>query len=84
METAQERSAGTGTAPDADPREAEVAVLVARGLTNRQIAAQLVLSVRTIEVHLDHILTKLGYHTRTQLAAWAHDEGLLPENKQNT
>jgi predicted ATPase/DNA-binding CsgD family transcriptional regulator len=61
-------------------REAEVASLVARGLTNRDIAAQLFLSVRTVEVHVDHILTKLGFHTRTQLAAWAHEEGLLPED----
>jgi predicted ATPase/DNA-binding CsgD family transcriptional regulator len=59
-------------------REREVAVLTARGLTNRDIAAQLFLSVRTVEVHVDHILTKLGFHTRTQLAAWAHEEGLLP------
>jgi DNA-binding CsgD family transcriptional regulator len=62
------------------PREAEVASLVARGLTNRDIAAQLFLSVRTVEVHVDHILTKLGFHTRTQLAAWAHAEGLLAED----
>jgi non-specific serine/threonine protein kinase len=62
------------------PREAEVASLVARGLTNRDIAAQLFLSVRTVEVHVDHILTKLGFRTRTQLAAWAHEEGLLPED----
>jgi predicted ATPase/DNA-binding CsgD family transcriptional regulator len=59
-------------------REREVAVLAARGLTNRDIAAQLFLSVRTVEVHVDHILTKLGFHTRTQLAAWAYEEGLLP------
>jgi non-specific serine/threonine protein kinase len=62
-------------------RETEVAVLAARGLTNRDIAAQLFLSVRTVEVHVDHILTKLGFHTRTQLAAWAYEEGLPPENK---
>ena len=62
------------------PREAEVASLVARGLTNRDIAAQLFLSVRTVEVHVDHILTKLGFRTRTQLAAWAHEEGLLAED----
>jgi predicted ATPase/DNA-binding CsgD family transcriptional regulator len=65
-------------------REAEVAARVARGLTNREIAAQLFLSVRTVEVHVDHILTKLGFHTRTQLAAWAHEEGLLPESAGNT
>jgi predicted ATPase/DNA-binding CsgD family transcriptional regulator len=61
-------------------REREVAALAARGLTNRDIAAQLYLSVRTVEVHVDHILTKLGFHTRTQLAAWAYEEGLLPGN----
>src|SRR5215813_10655512 len=62
-------------------RETEVAALVARGLTNRDIAGQLFLSVRTVEVHVDRALTKLGFHTRTQLAAWAIEEGLLPENK---
>ena len=62
-------------------REAEVAALVACGLTNRDIAGQLFLSVRTVEVHVNRALTKLGFHTRTQLAAWAFEEGLLPENK---
>ena len=61
-------------------REVEVAVLAARGLTNRDIATQLFLSVRTVEVHVNHILTKLGFHTRTQLAAWAYEEGLRPED----
>jgi non-specific serine/threonine protein kinase len=59
-------------------RETEVAVLAARGMTNRDVAAELYLSVRTVEVHIDHILTKLGFRTRTQLAAWAYAEGLLP------
>jgi predicted ATPase/DNA-binding CsgD family transcriptional regulator len=61
-------------------REAEVAALAARGLTNRDIAAQLFLSVRTVEVHIDHVLTKLGFRTRTQLAAWALEEGLRSED----
>jgi predicted ATPase/DNA-binding CsgD family transcriptional regulator len=61
-------------------RETEVAKLAARGLTNRDIAARLCLSVRTVEAHVDHILTKLGFGTRTQLAAWAHQEGLLAED----
>ena len=50
------------------PREAEVAALVAAGLTNREIAERLVVSVRTVEGHVDRALGKLGLHTRTQLA----------------
>jgi DNA-binding NarL/FixJ family response regulator len=61
-------------------REAEVAELVARGLTNREIAGQLYLSTRTVEVHVDHILSKLGFGTRTRLAAWAHQERLLAQD----
>ena len=57
-----------GPSPGLTRRESEVAALVARGLTNREIAGQLYLSVRTVEVHVDHILTKLGFRTRTQLA----------------
>jgi DNA-binding CsgD family transcriptional regulator len=61
-------------------RESEVAALVARGLTNRDIADRLYISVRTVEVHVDRILSKLGFRTRTQLAAWVHEEGLTPRN----
>jgi predicted ATPase/DNA-binding CsgD family transcriptional regulator len=69
-----------GSRPTLTRREAEVAELAARGLTNRDIAAQLYLSVRTVEAHVDHILTKLGFRTRTQLAAWAHEQGLFTED----
>ena len=69
-----------GSRPALTRREAEVAALAARGMTNRDIAAQLFLSVRTVEVHVAHILTKLGFHTRTQLAAWALEAGLRPED----
>ena len=51
-------------------RETEVATLVAEGLTNRQIAERLVVSERTAENHVQHILTKLGFTTRSQVAAW--------------
>jgi DNA-binding NarL/FixJ family response regulator len=55
-------------------REHEVAKLVARGFTNRQIADALVISERTAQNHVQHILTKLGFGTRAQIAAWAsHD-----------
>ena len=52
-------------------REAEVARLVADGLTNRQIAARLVISERTAGNHVAHILTKLGFTSRAQVAAWS-------------
>jgi non-specific serine/threonine protein kinase len=57
-------------------REREVAALVGRGLSNRQIAEQLVLSVRTTEAHMSHVLSKLGLRSRAQLAVWAVEHGL--------
>jgi DNA-binding CsgD family transcriptional regulator/tetratricopeptide (TPR) repeat protein len=51
-------------------REREVAELVAHGLSNKEIAARLHLSVRTVESHVRHILTKVGLVNRTQLAGW--------------
>lgn len=59
-------------------REREVAVLVARGLTNRRISTDLAISERTVDAHLRKILKKLGLHSRTQVAAWAAKQGLLP------
>ena len=53
------------------PREIEVAKLVAEGLTNRQIADRLVISERTAQNHVQHILTNLGFTTRSQIAAWS-------------
>jgi DNA-binding CsgD family transcriptional regulator/tetratricopeptide (TPR) repeat protein len=51
-------------------REFEVAQLVAAGLTNRQIAEQLVLAPKTISAHVTHILTKLGAARRAEIATW--------------
>ena len=51
-------------------RERDVAELIAQGLTNREIAARLVISQRTAEGHVEKILGKLGFHTRTQVASW--------------
>ncbi|WP_328715997.1 protein kinase domain-containing protein [Nocardia salmonicida] len=55
-------------------RERQVADLVAQGLTNKQIAARLVISQRTAGGHVEHILTKLGFTSRAQIAAWIADE----------
>lgn len=51
-------------------REKQVAELVVQGLTDKQIAAALVIAQRTAEGHVQHILTKLGFANRAQLAAW--------------
>ena len=61
---------GTQAPAALSPREVEVAKLVAEGLTNRQIADRLVISERTAQNHVQHILTKLGFSTRSQIAAW--------------
>ena len=52
------------------PRELEVASLVARGLSNKEIAARLIIAERTVDTHVNHILTRLGFSSRVQLAAW--------------
>jgi non-specific serine/threonine protein kinase len=52
-------------------RERQVAGLVAQGLTNREIAARLVVSKRTVDAHVEHILAKLGFSSRVQVAALA-------------
>ena len=51
-------------------REREVAGLVAEGLSNRGLATRLFLSERTAEYHVEQIRNKLGFHSRTDVAAW--------------
>jgi DNA-binding CsgD family transcriptional regulator/tetratricopeptide (TPR) repeat protein len=58
------------------PREREVAGLIAQGLTDRQIADRLVITEGTAGVHVGHILNKLGFHARTEIASWAAQRGL--------
>jgi non-specific serine/threonine protein kinase len=58
------------------PREREVASLVTQGLTNRAIAATLVVSERTVDAHVEHIRAKIGLRSRAHLAAWASVHGL--------
>ncbi|WP_040701653.1 protein kinase domain-containing protein [Nocardia vinacea] len=67
----QRQAAARGPGPsDLTTREREVADLVANGLTNRAIAARLHISPRTADGHVEHILTKLGFTNRAQIAAW--------------
>ena len=54
-------------------REKQIAALVAEDLGNREIAERLYLSKRTVDSHLEHIFTKLGFTSRTQLAAWVRE-----------
>lgn len=55
-------------------REQEVAELVTSGMSNREIAAKLVISQRTVDSHVDHILSKLGFTSRVQIAAWVVEQ----------
>lgn len=61
---------GQGTTLKLTRREREVADLVATGMSNREIAERLIVSVRTAEAHVEHILTKLGFNSRAQIATW--------------
>jgi DNA-binding CsgD family transcriptional regulator/tetratricopeptide (TPR) repeat protein len=60
---------GVETGPLAK-REVEVARLVAEGLSNKQVAARLLISERTVGTHVGHILNKLGFKSRAQIAGW--------------
>jgi non-specific serine/threonine protein kinase len=50
-----------------------VATLIAEGLTNSEIAKRLRIADRTADAHVEHIRNKLGLHTRSQIAVWAHE-----------
>ncbi len=63
-------------------REREVAVLVARGKSNREIAQELVVSERTAATHISNILNKLDFSSRVQIAAWALETGLADQNPE--
>jgi DNA-binding NarL/FixJ family response regulator len=67
-------TAAPGGGSPLSPRELEVARLVGRGLTNKQIGQDLYVSERTAENHVQHILTKLGLRNRSQIAAWVTGE----------
>jgi non-specific serine/threonine protein kinase len=70
-ESPRPESATRRGGPRLTRREQDVAALVAQGMSNGQIAATLVISVRTVETHVQHIMNKLGCGTRAQIAAWS-------------
>ena len=62
-------------------REREVALLIAKGKSNREIADQLVVSYRTVETHVGTILSKLAFSSRAQIAVWAVEIGLVKQTE---
>ncbi len=62
------------------PREREIAALVARGHTNKQIAAGMGLAPRTVDTHVGRLLKKLGVPSRAAVAPWARAWGLVAED----
>ncbi len=77
----QEPQPVTGSAPLLTDREVEVLRLVARGMANREIADQLVISENTVKNHVRNILEKLHLHSRVEAAVYAHRQHLLPTDE---
>ena len=64
------------TLSDLTPRELEILELVLNGFTNRAIAAEISISEKTVEFHLDNIYTKTGARTRLLAGLWALQQGI--------
>lgn len=80
MMLAEERQNNNLSFEDLSLREREVLILICEGLSNKQIAQRLYLSVRTVENHLANIYTKLEVESRTEAAVFALQRGWIPTN----
>jgi DNA-binding CsgD family transcriptional regulator len=65
------------TNPPLSPRKGEIVRLVAAGLSDKEIAWRMSISVRTVQSHLEQVRGRLGFHNRAQLAVWATSQGLV-------
>jgi DNA-binding CsgD family transcriptional regulator len=63
-------------------RELTIAALIGEGMTSAQIASRLEIAERTVDSHAEHIRTKLGLHSRAQIAAWAAHESCIAHSDQ--
>ncbi|MEV0410510.1 LuxR C-terminal-related transcriptional regulator [Streptomyces sp. NPDC050448] len=72
------REPADGTGGPLTPRQWAVARLVAEGLSNREVAGRLVVAQRTVETHVEHILARLSFTSRVQIAAWVTERVGLP------
>jgi DNA-binding NarL/FixJ family response regulator len=70
------------TLSDLTSRELEIIELVLAGYTNKAIAAEIYISEKTVEFHLDHIYDKIGVRSRLMAGVWAVQQGILAETRE--
>ncbi len=67
---------------DLTPREMEILQLVLAGYNNKSIAAEIFISKKTVEFHLDNIYTKIGVRTRLMAGVWALQNGIWIKTRE--
>ena len=83
-ESKDRKNRPAGKAPELTPREAEVLQLVAEGKANKQVAAELGISIKTVEKHRDHLMRKLAIHDTAGLTRYAISAGIIENSVQLT